>query len=172
MKIYLKTALIVLCLVLTSCQPLLTTDAIKGREDEVVATSELFLTALFSKDIDQTLALSKMPFFLDARAILGSTGEWKSVLSQLFEQREQAKMDIVSVKVMTPLDVQAWNMTVWSQLIRYGFDKQGYVLADLNIQPKTGTLLQEKVLLIMHYTDDGRWRVCGFLRPPPTNVIE
>lgn len=168
----LKKMILLVGLAVCGCQPLLTTDAVHGREEQVIAISEQFLQALFSKDLELTVALSKMPFLMDNQAILGSTHEWKTVLTHMYDNRLQAKVTVVSAKVMSPLEVQVWNMFAWSQLLRYRFDRQAYVLTDLNIQGQDGSIAQEKILLIVHYTEDGRWRICGFLRPITANVIE
>lgn len=120
-----------------------------------------FIQALFNKQLPQVLSLSAYPFYLNHQAILTYEDEWKRTLEELFATAQPTAVQILSLQLLSRALLEKNYTNEWALLLQYGFDDKYFWLAELQINPSTGPIQHENVLLLLEPESN---KIVGFIR--------
>lgn len=108
-----------------------------------------FAQALYAKQLDQVLAQSDYPFYLNHRAVLDSAIEWRQVLESLFQHGQATEVKVLEIQPMSLPYLETSQPDAVAKLIEYGFADKQLMKLTLQTVSSQGQTSQEQVLLIL-----------------------
>ncbi len=109
-----------------------------------------FLTAFFAGKLDDVLAASMTPFYLNHAAIMNTDAELRSTLGQLFQKKHAVPVEVLAFDYYSKVRLETERPKDLAPLIQFGYDDCEIWLVTLLLSPENSRPIQEKVLLLLN----------------------
>ena len=164
-KIALCTGLMLLCACAPQPRPRLSLPAteLQTRRTAAESTARQFVSAFYSKNQEQLLALSTYPFYMDEGGLLNYPQEWQESLSTMFALRQTWPFELTRVRLLIPAEVPAFNMQVWNRLVELKYHQKVYALVETQLTTPRGPQPEIVFLILDYLPDSEQWRVKGLI---------
>ena len=120
-----------------------------------------FLSAFYSKQLEDALASSATPFYLNHITVLRTESDWRQTLEKVFLSGKPVPVEVLAFEPYPTARLDKERPNDLAKLIEFGFDNSEIWLATLLLSPENTRPMQEKVLLLL---DRGSGKVIGFIQ--------